>query len=233
MLSKFISNRSLVSGAALLASVLLCVPAWADGFYADVHGGGTFFENDSARVTAEDSGGSINAHTNFDPGWLAGAAAGYEWPQGLAGEFEFTFRQNQLDRIASSTPLFLGGDMHSFAMMFNGYYRFHNATPFTPYIGGGVGEAVVVMNNARPTSALTGLPAFDSGPFGGTDVDFAYQGIAGVSYPIAAHLDIAAEYRYFGTLRPGFQEQIDGEEAKVSPTYRSHNAMLRLIYTFN
>lgn len=226
MLSKFISNRSLVSGAALLASVLLSVPAWAEGFYADVHGGAAFFEEDSARVTAQDSGGSINAHTNFDPGWLAGASAGYEWPLGLVSEFEFTFRQNHVDRIAGSTPLFLGGDMHSYAMMLNGYYRFHNSTPFTPYVGAGLGEAVVALNNARPVT-------FDSSPFGGTDAVFAYQGIAGVSYPICPHLDIAAEYRYFGTLRPGFQQTINGEEVKVSPTYRSNNALLRLVYTFN
>jgi len=226
MLNKLISGRSLTSSAALLASLFLAAPAWADGFYGDVHGGAAFFEEDSARVTAQNSDGSINAHTNFDPGWLAGAAAGYDFPRGFAGEFEFTFRQNHIDRIASSSPLFLGGDMHSFAMMFNGYYRFLNETPFTPYIGGGVGEAVVALNNTRPTLTL------DSGPFGGTDADFAYQGIAGVSYPIAPHLSIAAEYRYFGTLRPGFQEQILGDEVKVSPTYRSNNALLRLVYTF-
>jgi OOP family OmpA-OmpF porin len=82
------------------------------------------------------------------------------------------------------------------------------------------------LNNARPV--IVG-----GGPFGGTDADFAYQGIAGVSYPLCPHLDIAAEYRYFGTLRPGFEDRIDGEDVKVSPTYRSNNALLRLVYTFN
>jgi opacity protein-like surface antigen len=232
MLNQFISGRSLVAGVGLLATFLLPAFAWADGFYADLHGGATFFNNDAARVnndaarvTRLTSGGSVHAHTNYDTGWLAGSSAGYEWKQGFAGEFEFTFRQNHLNRIASSAPLFVGGDLHSFAMMFNGYYRFHNATPFTPYLGGGLGEAVVGLNNARPTAGV------DRGPFGGTDAAFAYQGIAGVSYPLAPHLSIAAEYRYFASLRPGFQQQLAGQEVKVSPSYDSHNALLRLVYS--
>ena len=227
MSNQFISGRSLVAGVGLLATFLLPAFAWADGFYADLHGGATFFNNDGARVTALTSGGSVHAHTNYDTGWLAGSSVGYEWRQGFAGEFEFTFRQNHLNRIASSAPLFVGGDLHSFAMMFNGYYRFHNATPFTPYLGGGLGEAVVGLNNARPIAGV------DRGPFGGTDAAFAYQGIAGVSYPLAPHLSIAAEYRYFASLRPGFQQHLAGEEVKVSPSYDSHNALLRLVYSLN
>jgi OmpA-OmpF porin, OOP family len=138
-------------------------------------------------------------------------------------ELEFTFRQNHIDRIATSSSLFHGGDMHSFATMFNGYYRFHNETPFTPYIGGGLGEAVVVLNNARPTFGL------DRRPFGGTDCEFAYQGVAGVSFPIAPRLSMSAEYRYFASLRPGFEQGA----SKVSSSYYSHNAILRLAYSFD
>ena len=226
MFSQVNPGRSRIVGIALLAMAFLPSHAWAEGFYADVHGGVPFFNNDSARVTALTTGGSVRAHTNYETGWLAGSSAGYEWAAGFASEFEFTFRQNHLNRIATSTPLFVGGDMHSFAIMLNGYYRFHNRTPFTPYIGAGVGEATVSLNNTRPTAGV------DRGPFGGTDAVFAYQGIAGISYPIAPHLAIAAEYRYFATLRPGFQQQLAGNEFKVSPSYDSNNALLRLVYNF-
>jgi len=226
MFSQVKSSRSFVVGIALLAIVLLPALARAEGFYADVHGGATFFNNDSARVTALTTGGSVRAHTNYDTGWLAGSSAGYEWKKGFASELEFTFRQSHLNRIATSTPLFVGGDMHSFAIMLNGYYRLHNSTPFIPYIGGGIGEAIVSLNNARAAAGV------DRGPFGGTDAAFAYQGIAGVAYPVAPHLSIAAEYRYFASLRPGFQQQLAGEEFKVSPSYDSNNALLRLVYDF-
>jgi len=89
-----------------------------------------------------------------------------------------------------------------------------------------LGEAVIAMNNARAVAGVSGAT------FGGTDATLAYQGIAGVSYPVAPHLSISAEYRYFGTLRPGFQHQIAGEEVKVSPSYNCNNALVRLTYNF-
>jgi opacity protein-like surface antigen len=222
-MSRLVPVRVLVTCAALAAMILLPNFASAEGFYADLHGGATFFDDEPARIASLVTGTSVHGHTNYDVGWLAGSSVGYEWQQGLTAEMEFTFRQNHIDRIATSSTLFSGGDMHSFSTMFNGYYRFHNETPFTPYIGGGIGEAVVVLNNTRPTVGR------DERPFGGTDCEFAYQGIAGVSYPVAPHLSVAAEYRYFASLRPGFQQR----EFKVSPSYYSHNAMLRLVYNFD
>jgi hypothetical protein len=173
----------------------------------------------------ETSGGSLSAHTNNDVGWLAGASAGYEWPLGLASEFKLTFRQNHLDRVATSTPLFLGGDMHSFAMILNGYYRFHNAPLFTPYIGGGLGEAVVSLNNTRPNIG------FDAGPFGGTDAT-SHIRVLRVLISNRASSESRGRISLLCDSAPGFQEQIAGDEVKVSPTYNSHNAVLHLVYNF-
>ena len=211
--------------AAVLMIGCFATYASAQGFYADGFGGGVFAQNAFARVANPLLPASTDSHINYDVGWLAGAAGGYELPVGLAFEGEFTFRQNDINRIATSEPLFVGGDMHSFAMMANGYYRLHNRTPFTPYIGGGVGEAVVVMNNTRPAGA--------NGTFGGTDAVFAYQAIAGVSYALSPRLSLAAEYRYFATTRPGFQENVVGiPNVKVSPDYETHNAVLKVTYNF-
>jgi hypothetical protein len=92
-MAKFISARLLVASVGLLATILLPTFAWADGFYVDLHGGATIFNNDAARATALTPDGGVHAHTNYDTGWLAGSSAGYEWKQGFAGEFEFTFRR--------------------------------------------------------------------------------------------------------------------------------------------
>jgi hypothetical protein len=147
--------------------------------------------------------------------------------QSLATEFEFTFRQNHVDRIAtSSQALTEGGDLHSYDMMLNQYYRFKNPSPFTPYIGGGIGESSVALNNTRPVGGL------DTGPFSGTDAVLAYQGIAGVAYPIAPHLSLAAEYRYFATLRPGFEQNVANRDVKISPSYAVNNVLLRMVYAF-
>jgi OOP family OmpA-OmpF porin len=223
--------RNVISvGVASLAIITSSAVARADGFYADVHGGATIPWNETARVSSNIAPASVKAHTNYSVGWLAGASAGYQWEhgwaRGFASEFEFTFRENHIDRIATSAPITLGGDLHSYAMMLNGYYRFLNSTPFTPYIGGGLGEASIALNNAR----FAGAP--NLGPFSGTDAVFAYQGIAGVSFPICPHLSMAAEYRYFATLRPGFEQTMAGQDVKISPDYYTNNALLRAVYSF-
>ena len=69
------SRRFVIVSIALLVMLFPAVVR-ADGFYADIHGGATFFGSDGARVTNLTSGGSVRAHTNFDTGWLAGASAG-------------------------------------------------------------------------------------------------------------------------------------------------------------
>jgi opacity protein-like surface antigen len=223
-------RRFFVIALTSLAITALCRTARAEGFYADVHGGASIPWEETTRVSSDAAPTSVKAHTNYDIGWLAGASAGYQWDggwaRGLAGEVEFTFRQNHINRIATSTPITLGGDLHSYAIMLNGYYRFLNHTPFTPYIGGGVGEVTTVLNNTRFAGGL------NTGPFTGTDAVFGYQGIAGVSYPIAPHLSMAAEYRYFATLRPGFQQMVAGRQFKISPSDYANNVLLRLVYFF-
>jgi OmpA-OmpF porin, OOP family len=216
-------------GCVSLIILAFSVTARADGFYADVHGGTGITWNEGTRVSSDEAPFALHAHTNYDVGWLAGASAGYNWDwwnQGFATEFEFTFRQNHVDRVATSTPLTVGGDLHSYDMMLNQYYRFQNPTPFVPYIGGGIGESSVALNNTRPI----GVP--DSAPFSGTDAVLAYQGIAGIAYPIAPHLTIATEYRYFATLRPGFDQTVDGRDVKISPSYATNNILLRMVYAF-
>jgi OmpA-OmpF porin, OOP family len=216
----------------LTCSLLLLIgfgsSAHAEGFYTGVQGGATFFNDEYTRVVIPPFP-TIGSHTNFDVGWLAGASAGYEWPLGLALEEEFTFRESHLDRVATTGgSLFTGGDAHSYSIMTNGYYRWHNSTPFTPYIGGGVGESTVVLNNLRPNFG-TG-----TGTFGGDDAVFGYQGIGGVSYAISPRLSVATEYRYFATLRPGFEADAgSANKVKVAPDYSSHNVLLRLNYNFD
>jgi OmpA-OmpF porin, OOP family len=215
-------------GAAACAFVLVIgfgCPSYAAGFYGGVEGGATFFNDDYTRLVIPPAA-TIGTHTNFDPGWLAGANAGYELPIGLTLEEEFAFRESDIDRIANSGgALFKGGDAHSYSIMTNGYYRWHNSTPFTPYIGGGVGESTVVLNNVRPVGGI--------GNFGGDDAVFGYQGMAGVSYSFWRQLSVAAEYRYFATLRPGFESNVNGfNNVKICPDYSSHSVLLRLSYNF-
>jgi outer membrane immunogenic protein len=219
---------ALFTRALALSSALVLAAggyAFASGFYVGVQGGATLLDGITTHV-AIPNGPTAQANTNTDTGWLAGASGGYEWPIGLALEGEFTYRQNHLNDLNyAGENIFTGGDAHSYAMMMNGYYRWHNRTRFTPYIGGGVGEAVVALNNLHPNAP--------GGDFGGDTATFAYQAIGGVAYALNEHWSIAAEYRYFATVSPGISGNTAGiKNVKLSPGYGSQNALLRLIYNF-
>jgi len=107
--------------------------------------------------------------------------------------------------------------------MVNLLYDFDTGTPWTPYIGGGIGFGR--MNVANLT-----LPA----GFGRADDEsnvIAFQGIAGISYRVLETLQVFADYRYFAT-----------DEADINTTgraggsvdidYASHTVMAGLRYLF-
>lgn len=87
------------------------------------------------------------------------------------------------------------GDMKIMTVMANAYYDVHTSTPFTPYIGGGIGEAMLNFpkNNG----------------FGNTksgDNQLAYQFMTGVSYTPESmpSTDWSLGYRYLGSSAPQF-----------------------------
>jgi hypothetical protein len=85
-------------------------------------------------------------------------------------------------------------DTNYISYMGNVYYDFNTMNfarwKFVPYIGGGVGNAAVRYGN----SSL-------SGTWDHHDNQFAYQGMAGVSFtaPAISNADLFVGYRYFAT----------------------------------
>ncbi len=78
--------------------------------------------------------------------------------------------------------------------MFNVLYDFVDLTPYVPpYIGAGVGyqgEQVIICAWSR----RQGLPCRPARVQGG----FAYQGIAGVAFPVSPALALTIDYRFMG-----------------------------------
>ncbi len=203
------------------------------GFYVDIHGGADFMEKGDTRV--ENGGATLKGQTVFSSnGWLGGIAGGYEMPlnwvvsgDSVAIEEEFTYRDNGLrkfDMPGGSAPL--GGHENSYAVMTNGYYRYNTGTPFTPYIGAGAGVAVLGLHATTPL--LAGASFDDS------DAEFAYQGIAGVSYAFTPQISLGLEYRYFGTTTGHFSDNVGAGvgPTKISADGNSHNVLLKLTYHF-
>jgi len=105
----------------------------------------------------------------------------------------------------------INGDVSALSFMVNGYYDFPVAnSPIAPYLGGGIGAAIITVDFAG---------------FGDDSaVAFAYQFMAGIGFEINPSTTLTAGYRYFATTDPDF----DGEKATVE----SHDFSLGARFMF-
>jgi len=82
------------------------------------------------------------------------------------------------------------GDANIYTALVNGYFDFKNDTRFTPFLGAGAGYA--------------------NENFGGANDEFAYQGIAGVSYAIDNNWALTAQYNYLDTTGDYSASEVKG-----------------------
>jgi len=97
-------------------------------------------------------------------------------------------------------------------LFFNAYYDFHTGTPFTPYLGGGVGLAFINTRATNQGSAMMDITLPGWGPFPGTDpydswktstgsvtrTNFAWNIGAGVAYNFTENIALDLGYRFVG-----------------------------------
>ena len=106
--------------------------------------------------------------------------------------------------------------------MFNPFFDFHNNSPVTPYIGGGIGFAALHIDDTFGTDTRGGfserlfLYAEDD------DTVFAYQAGAGIEIALSRTLSLDFGYRYFGTSTADFDSDFAIE---TEMKFESHNAM--------
>nr|MCU0944814.1 outer membrane beta-barrel protein [Rubritepida sp.] len=159
----------------------------------------------------------------YQTGVAALGSVGWGFGNGWRVEGEANYRYNDLDSISGFGVAgrgFVGlpptgtiqgnaGRQQTFGLMANVFYDFQIASApwMVPYLGAGVGVAWTNLQDTR----VNVFPVTPGGPFarmniGNTQVNFAYQAIAGVAFPIATvpGLAITAEYRFMGTLANDF-----------------------------
>lgn len=171
--------KSWLLAAALAVGFPLAAQAQSTGYYIGLGAGGVIQQD------ADLSGAGIDTSVATDPGWSGLAAFGYRYGNNFRAEVETAYRNSRVDSISgSSSP---SGDITAWSTMINGLYDFKSRSPFTPYLGLGLGVARVNYDGVTP---IGGSRINDS------DNVLAYQGIAGVSYALGDNVDLTADYRY-------------------------------------
>lgn len=199
------------------------VPALAEtnGWYVGAQTGFNYVPKMSDGIWGAD------AEAKFDPGIGVLGQVGYGFGQ-IRLEGELGYRYNKADTVElSNQKVSASGSAQATTLMLNALYDFNTGTAWTPYLGVGVGGAYVNMNGVR---------ARDGGPVKVDDSDlvFAYQGIAGVSYDFTNNLAIKADYRYLGTQKGSFDVKGSGANGqKFEDNYTAHSLMVGFTYKFN
>ncbi|CAG0988003.1 outer membrane protein [Geobacter sp.] len=159
----------------------------------------------------------------FDPGIAAGGTAGYDY--GLFRlEGEISYRHGEIgaitDTLNNERFRSVDGDVGTLAFMANAFFDLHNDTPITPYVGGGIGFAVLNLNDTTGiNSGGDRVILYDEGD----DTVFAYQVGAGVEIALNPILSLDLGYRYFGTSEATFDE---GPVTSTRMKLESHNALM-------
>jgi outer membrane protein OmpA-like peptidoglycan-associated protein len=191
--------------SALLAATVLALPLAAkaqpiNGLYIGAGAGYNILSNEKINLPNSPGLAGVagsGASLNFQGGFVGKASIGWGFGNGLRAEVEGNFLSNKAHQASFLGPgTSAGGFEYKAGGLVNAIYDFTTLSPyFQPYIGAGVGYEAVKWNNVRAYS-----PTYSINTTTNTKGSFAYQGILGVAYPIAAipGFAITTEFDYLG-----------------------------------
>ena len=214
------------------------------GLYGKIGAGRTVMQNE--RDVSNDAVGNagnliFDSNADYDNGIGAFAALGYAWGNGFSTELEFSYRNNDIDQIDPDGLGFSGlpngtisGDTTSLAFMVNALYEFDFGGALggvRPYLGGGVGIADIDhdITGSNPFGAPTAPLSIS---FGATQRSLAYQGIAGLAFPLSEGLDFDLSYRYFGTKKDTVEGTLNGAPGEFEVGHNVHSFFAGLRWNF-
>ncbi len=209
-------TRYVVLASTLALALPLTARAETPGFYIGGAAGADF------AVDAEASTGLGRNTVKYSTGPTGLLNFGYDFGS-IRAEVEGAYARNDVDHIGGASLGNVGGSARTWSAMVNGFYDFKTGTPWTPYIGGGIGVGFVhaSLSGTRPPGTAIGV-------YSGSDTTFAYQGIGGVSYALSPQLKLTADYRYFATTDASFTSN----GAKWNVENANHIVTVGLRWTF-
>jgi opacity protein-like surface antigen len=143
---------------------------------------------------------------SFEPSFTGGVGVGYVWGPHFRTDLTVDIHSEMNADFVGTTSYVNGAGAQtvfiqdktrffSTVLLINGYYDIRTGTPFTPYIGGGVGFTVDQLTQE--------IAATDSGTLGSasvgnrsTQLKFAGAAMAGLTYDINTFVSIDVGYRF-------------------------------------
>jgi outer membrane protein OmpA-like peptidoglycan-associated protein len=208
------TTRLLLGAATTVLLALQASTAQAQGWYVGLEGGGNWIDDTDVSVSFNNNTPTTGTF-EFESGWAAFATAGYAFG-GFRVELEGGYRANDL---VSST-----GDLTEWTVMANALYDIPVSDKLKLSVGGGAGADFATLD----------IPGTR---FNDNQWNFAWQGIAGLSYALSKHLDLTLTYRYLRVTSPDFAGIGYDGEGVASLSYGlddivKHAATVGLRYSF-
>ena len=193
---------------------------------------------DSIQSTGKISTSGVSGH--FDCGSKTqntiggGIFLGYDfYKQGgtpIRAEVEYAMRStvdNEYDgKTALSRGMTLKSQYNLHTIFANLYYDFHNDTDFTPYVGGGLGLAII---NTKIEASANNR---GSDSYNETLNTFAYNLGLGCSYDFTDVITADLAYRFVGTSYHETDKSIGGQKVSLGSSNYANEISLGLRFNF-
>jgi OOP family OmpA-OmpF porin len=177
----------------------------------------------------------------FDPGFAGVLSLGWGFGNGLRAEVEGNFRRNEIEGasgFSGAGRLGASGQQDSYGIMANVLLDLGSFGPVVPYVGAGLGYVVTDWRQLRLSGNATDVRLTASG----SDGRFAFQGIAGLAFPLEflPGAAVTAEYRFIGTQNPSIPARAESRSTgaaiasgRVETETYNHSLLLGIRYAFN
>lgn len=197
---------------ALLATSVADAATPINGWYSSVFGGYAYVPNNISVTNS----GLNRTNSGYQGGYDAGGSLGYKSnPMRYEGELTYLKANLQEFNVNGIPQTGVNGYSNAFLAMANVYYDFDNLVgSLQPYLGLGIGYGWV-QAKLRST-----------GPVGNTQLtasntEFAYQGIAGLTYNFSESYALSLSYRYIATTHADdFGKNFQANLANLGAVYR-------------
>jgi opacity protein-like surface antigen len=148
--------------------------------------------------------GPVGRSNSFEPSFIGSVGVGYVWSPNWRTDFTVDIHSIMHTQQSGEGIVDIGGDptavfaedktkMMSTILMLNAYYDFRTGTPWTPYIGAGLGFTVNAITQTF-SSNVDGVA--DSVSQRSNDIQFAAAAMVGVTYDVSSFWAIDVSYRY-------------------------------------